>query len=310
MRDLEYPLARAGGIRSRGTRAAGLGLATLIAVLVLLQAGGDEPGLADPARTASVPIAGQQANRAAGPVDRRSVPGQASPEGGSAPDVFSTPLRSELSAGDDEQVVRGATKTPAAEETPVVADTASPAGLELTSPPQPDIRFARESLTEVAPLPSRPPERAEPSAATAALLDARDPSGPALLDAASTEGPAAGGGSQRTAGQEAARARKLRTARADGKPRLLGRWAPKLEACSSRNAGTPFLALTIGPRQAKAGTAACEFRTLKQAGDEFRGPASCRNGAERWTANLKLVVKGNRLIWTSERGTQAYFRCG
>jgi hypothetical protein len=31
--------------------------------------------------------------------------------------------------------------------------------------------------------------------------------------------------------------------------------------------------------------------------------------AERWTANVSLRVEGERLTWTSKRGSQKYVRC-
>jgi hypothetical protein len=37
--------------------------------------------------------------------------------------------------------------------------------------------------------------------------------------------------------------------------------------------------------------------------------AKCSNSRERWTANVSLSVKDNRLSWKSQRGTQTYLRC-
>ena len=37
--------------------------------------------------------------------------------------------------------------------------------------------------------------------------------------------------------------------------------------------------------------------------------ANCSNGRERWVANVRLKVQGERLTWSSERGSQAYVRC-
>jgi hypothetical protein len=40
-------------------------------------------------------------------------------------------------------------------------------------------------------------------------------------------------------------------------------------------------------------------------------PAHTRhNGPDPWTANVRLVVEGERLRWTSQRGSQSYVRCG
>jgi len=54
----------------------------------------------------------------------------------------------------------------------------------------------------------------------------------------------------------------------------------------------------------------CEFiATTQETDNTWRVPADCSRGVERWKANIKLTLNGNRLTWSSERGTVTYMRC-
>jgi hypothetical protein len=54
----------------------------------------------------------------------------------------------------------------------------------------------------------------------------------------------------------------------------------------------------------------CEFiQTTQETVNTWRVPADCSRGVERWKANIKLTLNGNRLTWSSERGTVTYVRC-
>ena len=48
---------------------------------------------------------------------------------------------------------------------------------------------------------------------------------------------------------------------------------------------------------------------LKQAGNTALITSTCTDGRQRWTANIRLAVDGDRLVWSSERGSQTYVRC-
>jgi hypothetical protein len=52
----------------------------------------------------------------------------------------------------------------------------------------------------------------------------------------------------------------------------------------------------------------CEFNDLKRDTDGWRVRASCSHGREHWAANGKFALKGDKLIWTSERDVISYFR--
>ncbi len=90
---------------------------------------------------------------------------------------------------------------------------------------------------------------------------------------------------------------------------IVGIWAPDASTCSARNFREGLLPAIINTDGAWAGETFCTFKNQKQTDTDWRVVASCSNPREQWTANVRLTVKGNRLIWTSKRGTQAYTRC-
>jgi len=89
-------------------------------------------------------------------------------------------------------------------------------------------------------------------------------------------------------------------------PAIVGVWAPETGSCSAREGVLPAI---INERGARAGATSCVFKEPKWTERDFRTLANCTNGRERWTSNVRLVVKADRLVWTSKRGTQAYTRC-
>jgi hypothetical protein len=92
-------------------------------------------------------------------------------------------------------------------------------------------------------------------------------------------------------------------------PAIVGVWAPEKGSCSARNARQGVLPAIISEGGARAGDTSCVFKEQKRTEGDWRILANCTNGHERWTSNVRLTVKGDRLIWTSNRGTQAYTRC-
>jgi hypothetical protein len=90
---------------------------------------------------------------------------------------------------------------------------------------------------------------------------------------------------------------------------FVGTWASDAKGCSGPRQ-TSLLHTVIDSSGAKAGNASCAFNNRRQVGDAWNVDASCRDGRERWTANVQLTVNKGRLTWTSERGTQSYIRCG
>jgi len=90
---------------------------------------------------------------------------------------------------------------------------------------------------------------------------------------------------------------------------FVGRWAGDMKACSHKATKSGYLPTVIETRRARAGDASCSFTEKRQAGSTWRLVAQCTSGAERWTAHIEVAVVGDRLTWTSERGSQTYVRC-
>jgi hypothetical protein len=91
---------------------------------------------------------------------------------------------------------------------------------------------------------------------------------------------------------------------------FVGTWASDPTACSGPKKPNGLLPTVIESSGARAGTASCAFKNKRQAGAVWNVDASCRDGRERWTASVQIMVNKDRLTWTSERGTQSYVRCG
>ena len=89
--------------------------------------------------------------------------------------------------------------------------------------------------------------------------------------------------------------------------KLLGKWQPK-GGCSRPGPRGDCITMVIDERGAKAGPASCRFLDKKQDGNRFAIRAECSSGGETWTSNVRLVVAGSRMTWTSERGSQDYTR--
>jgi len=90
---------------------------------------------------------------------------------------------------------------------------------------------------------------------------------------------------------------------------IVGTWAPETGSCSTKNAQEGVLAAVISERGARAGKTSCIFKKQRRTEKDWRILALCADGNEHWTSNVRLTVEGDRLVWASERGTQAYIRC-
>jgi hypothetical protein len=90
---------------------------------------------------------------------------------------------------------------------------------------------------------------------------------------------------------------------------IVGIWAPDTSSCSVKGFREGSLPVVINTDGAWAGETFCIFKNQKQTKTDWRVVADCSNPRENWTSNVRLTVKGNRLTWTSKRGTQAYRRC-
>jgi hypothetical protein len=93
------------------------------------------------------------------------------------------------------------------------------------------------------------------------------------------------------------------------KPAIVGVWVPEPNSCASRRSRDGILAAVISTHGAQAGDTSCIFKRQKQIERDWWMLASCSNPHENWTVNVRLTVSGDRLIWTSKRGSQTYTRC-
>jgi len=89
------------------------------------------------------------------------------------------------------------------------------------------------------------------------------------------------------------------------KPELnfLGGWGVDVAQCRE----SP---ITITARRAETAGVKCEFNSTQQESlNVWQLRARCANGSERWNANVRFTISGNKLTWSSERGTTTYVRC-
>ena len=102
----------------------------------------------------------------------------------------------------------------------------------------------------------------------------------------------------------------IQVARVGGqiKPTYAGMWGADQSACSTRNRKR-LLPTMIDTDGARAGETFCRFKRKQETQSGWNVVANCSNGRERWVANVRLKVQGERLTWSSERGSQAYVRC-
>jgi hypothetical protein len=89
---------------------------------------------------------------------------------------------------------------------------------------------------------------------------------------------------------------------------IIGTWASNANACKSRP--TSFIPAVIDNDGARAGETFCAFKQKRPDRDGVNIVAACSNSHERWVARIRLVVDGDRLKWSSQRGSQKYVRCG
>jgi hypothetical protein len=109
------------------------------------------------------------------------------------------------------------------------------------------------------------------------------------------------------ADNEGTREKKFLTDDAVNMP-FVGIWAADVRACSALDR-SGFLLTIIDTDGARAGETLCAFESKRQTKLGWDVVARCSNSHERWTANVSLSVKDNRLSWNSQRGTETYLRC-
>lgn len=89
----------------------------------------------------------------------------------------------------------------------------------------------------------------------------------------------------------------------------VGTWGPTADACGDRSHRRGYLPATITLERAKAGHTICNFRDGRRTGNAWVMAAECSDRGRRWSSQVRLVVDGDRLTWTSAKGTSAYRRC-
>jgi hypothetical protein len=73
---------------------------------------------------------------------------------------------------------------------------------------------------------------------------------------------------------------------------IVGVWAPDASPCRARNFREGFLPTIINTDGAWAGDMFCIFRNQKKTETGWGVIANCSNSRERWTAQVRLFVKG------------------
>lgn len=91
---------------------------------------------------------------------------------------------------------------------------------------------------------------------------------------------------------------------------FVGTWGPTGAACGARSRRRGYLPATITPEGARAGRTICNFREGHRTGNGWQMAAECSDRGRRWSSQVRLVVDGDRLTWTSGKGSSSYVRCG
>jgi hypothetical protein len=87
---------------------------------------------------------------------------------------------------------------------------------------------------------------------------------------------------------------------------FIGNWS----ATPCRSATADTLRLSISLRRAKSsGGSLCEFQDFAFDKEGWRVRAACSQGKQHWSANGKLSLKADKLLWASDADTVSYFRC-
>ena len=89
-----------------------------------------------------------------------------------------------------------------------------------------------------------------------------------------------------------------------------GAWIGENKTCPDSGLSPEAKLLRINSRRAQFGGSACEFLKIEEAMSEWKIVAHCKAGEKAWDANVRLKRAGDKITWSSERGTVVYRRCG
>ncbi|KQP03312.1 hypothetical protein [Methylobacterium sp. Leaf93] len=89
----------------------------------------------------------------------------------------------------------------------------------------------------------------------------------------------------------------------------VGLWGPNESACGRGARRRGYIPARITESGARAGNTVCTFRDGRRIGANWSVSASCSDGGRRWSSQVKLLVDGNRLTWSSAKGDASYVRC-
>jgi hypothetical protein len=103
--------------------------------------------------------------------------------------------------------------------------------------------------------------------------------------------------------------RRLLSGDAEQAEAFVGIWGIDASACSPRRNRKGFLPAVIDGEGAWAGETFCTFKRKKHTAAGWDVVANCSNAHERWIANVRLIINGEQLTWTSGRGSISYLRC-
>ncbi|WP_336487080.1 peptidase inhibitor family I36 protein [Methylobacterium nigriterrae] len=103
----------------------------------------------------------------------------------------------------------------------------------------------------------------------------------------------------------AAQSASMTAERAD----YVGTWGPTGAACGARSRRRGYLPATITEDGARAGRTTCNFHDGRRSGNAWVMAADCSDRGRRWSSQVRLLVDGDRLTWTSGKGSSSYVRC-
>ncbi|MGH1569666.1 peptidase inhibitor family I36 protein [Methylobacterium sp. P31] len=99
------------------------------------------------------------------------------------------------------------------------------------------------------------------------------------------------------------------TAPGQASAEYVGMWGPTPAACGSSSRRRGYIPATITPDHARAGRTVCAFHDTHRAGNAWVTSAECSDRGRHWSSQVRLIVEGDHLTWSSSRGTTTYLRC-